>query len=217
MGRSSIASAVFVQTDAVLAIPVLTPLKPCYLSVATAPQTYVTESAAVGGQGFDPGSTVDIRLDGETVATVTVDASGVLAPQAVAAPVVTAGQHPFSVTVADHGTGAAEGTLTSLVSALAVRARPRTARPDRRVRFSGRGFTATTPVYAHYLRKGVLRRTVRLAAPTGPCGTFSVRRRQFPFRPALGAWTVQFDQAPTVSADGPLVRLSIAVRRRAKA
>ncbi len=51
-------------------------------------------------------------------------------------------------------------------------------------------------MFGHYARRGRLRRTVRLARPQGPCGTFSVRRRMIPVRrPALGLWTLQIDQA----------------------
>jgi hypothetical protein len=50
-------------------------------------------------------------------------------------------------------------------------------------------------VYAHYLRAGKPKRTVRLVRrPDGPCGTFDVNRRQFPFRPRVGTWIVQVDQ-----------------------
>ena len=66
------------------------------------------------------------------------------------------------------------------------------------MRFRGRGFTETccTPVYAHYVFAGKSQKTVRLGVPTGPCGLFSIKRKQFPFKnsPRRGVWTIQFDQ-----------------------
>ena len=43
---------------------------------------------------------------------------------------------------------------------------------------------------------GKSQKTVRLGVPTGPCGLFSVKRKQFPFKnsPRRGVWTIQFDQ-----------------------
>jgi hypothetical protein len=101
------------------------------------------------------------------------------------------------------------------VSALSVKLRPQRARPSQRVRFSGRGFTDRGGVFAHYLRRGRLIRTVRLAkGASGSCGTFSVHRRQFPFRAHQGTYLLQIDQHRRLTDDGPLVKLTIDVRRR---
>jgi hypothetical protein len=64
------------------------------------------------------------------------------------------------------------------------------------VRFRGRGFTGPGAVYGHYLNRGRVRKTVKLARhPGAPCGTFSVKRRQIPVRkPRLGQWLLQIDQ-----------------------
>ena len=83
------------------------------------------------------------------------------------------------------------------------------------MRFIGRGFTDGTSVYAHYVRKGRHRKTVRLGAAAGPCGRFDVKRRQIPFKPAVGRWTLQVDKQADYSAE-PLsvfVRLAITVSR----
>ena len=84
----------------------------------------------------------------------------------------------------------------SRVTNLAVTVRLRRAPPSRRVRFRGRGFMQTGPVYAHYLYGRKLQKTVRLAAGSNsPCGTFSVKRRQIPVENArTGSWMVQIDQ-----------------------
>ena len=51
--------------------------------------------------------------------------------------------------------------------------------------------------------------------PAGPCGTFSVKRRQFPFRPRTGRWLLQIDQqrAYAASPATTFVKLEIFVRR----
>jgi hypothetical protein len=101
------------------------------------------------------------------------------------------------------------------VARLALRVTPRRATPSTRVRFKGLGFTDRRPVYAHYVRRGEVRRTVRLAKRTGTCGGFSVRRRQFPFRPAVGRWTLQVDQqrAYAPRPGTPVLRLRVTVLR----
>lgn len=198
------------------AAPSLGALKPCYVSVRTAPKTFDTETVAVSGSGFSPNALIDIAVDGATVATgVQADGAGNLAPGTVKAPVVKSGQRAFTVTATAQGDAGQSASAGALVSELAVRVRPRRARPRRRIRFTGAGFTiAGLPVYAHYVLNGRLRETVRLAPrPTGPCGTFSVRRRQFPFTPRTGRWTVQFDQRQAFTDEPPLVGLLIDVKR----
>jgi hypothetical protein len=84
------------------------------------------------------------------------------------------------------------------------------------VRFRGRGFTAPRAVWAHYVYAGISRKSVRIGAPTGQCGQFSRRVRQFPFKhsPKVGTWTIQFDQQRRYSATTDvLVRLTVKVNR----
>ena len=196
--------------------PVLAPLKPCYVSVESAPDAYTTEGMAVSGTGFDPGERLQIMLDGATVVSgLTAAEDGTLAPQPLNAPVQPAGERAFAITLVREADGVVRATAGSRVTALGVKVRPKRARPRRRVRFKGRGFTYAAPVYAHYVRKGLLYRTVRLVdAPTGACGTFSVRRAQFPFSPSEGVWRIQIDQHTDLTADGPLVNLAVDVKRR---
>lgn len=201
------------------AAPALAPLKPCYVSVLRAPpDDYETEAVDVSGSGFTPGSKVDVRVDGVAAqAGVVVDAAGNLPAGAVSAPTVKSGERRFTVTAAEQGDAAQTASAGALVSNLSVTVKPRDARPRQRIRFRGRGFTnPDAAVYAHYVRKGAARprKTVRLARrPHGPCGTFSVRRRQFPFTPRTGSWTVQVDQHRAFTADGPLVNLLVLVNR----
>lgn len=200
--------------------PVLETNKPCFVSVQSAPGAYTTEPMSVSGTGFGAGGRLDLAVDGSTVLPgVTVAADGTLAAQTLSAPSIASGERRVAITATDP---AAPGTVVARtrtrVTALGVGVRPKRARPQQSVRFTGRGFTAEGAVYAHYVRKGKLRRTVRLAAkPKGACGRFSVRRPQFPFRPKQGVWRIQIDQdarADVLTTDGPLVNLSVDVKRR---
>ena len=72
-----------------------------------------------------------------------------------------------------------------------------------RVRFSAFGFgVATAPgaaqpeIFIHYVSpKGRLKKTISLGQGQGACGSIrsSKKLRLFPFRPANGRWTLQFD------------------------
>jgi hypothetical protein len=71
-------------------------------------------------------------------------------------------------------------------------------------------------VYAHYVFAGRSRKTVQIAYPQTPCGTFSARRKQFPFKnnPRVGVWTIQFDQNPHYDANAEVrVPMKIRVQR----
>lgn len=209
-------AALAVAAAPAAAQPVLAPLKPCYVSVNTAPKEYDTEFAAITGSGFTPNALVDVAVqDGERFAGVLVGPDGNLTPGEVRVPVAKTGSRPFTVTATEQNNPAQTVTVASRVTDLAVRVTPREARPSSRVRFSGQGFTdLTQPVYAHYSRGGKVRRTVQLVKrPTGPCGAFRVRRKQFPFRPATGGWTIQIDQRKRLADDPPYVQVEIDVRR----
>jgi hypothetical protein len=208
---------VLVAAIAALVLPqtaraaVLQPLKPCYVSV----DSETRESVTVAGSGFTPGALVDVSVDGKVEPQpATVRPDGTIRGS-VAAPVRRRGQRPFTLTVAERGRPANTVQATSLVTALAVRMVPQVARPSQRVRFVGRGFTADRPVLGHYVFGGELRKTVRFGRPHGPCGRFSVRRRQIPLRhPQRGRWTLQVDTQPMYSPTplGVSVRLAITVR-----
>lgn len=194
--------------------PTLAPLKACYVSAVSEEQES-SEAISLTGSGFTPGSTIEITLDGNAAGRVTAGSDGTLV-YGLSAPLQRRGQREFTVTATDASGAAA--TATSLVSALAAKVRPQRAKASQRVTFSGRGFTdPAAPVYAHYTLGGRNRKTVRLARPTGPCGTFTVRRRQFPMRrPASGRWTLRIDQDPSYRdmPVKPAVLIDATVRRR---
>jgi hypothetical protein len=113
----------------------------------------------------------------------------------VPAPFVASGSRTFKVTLTEDNNPANTVSATAKSTALGVTLTPREARPSQRIRFKGLGFTADRPVFAHYIYKGKVRKTVRMQRRPGECGSFSARRRQIPIdRPRLGVWTVQFDQ-----------------------
>ena len=111
----------------------------------------------------------------------------------------------------------AVGTVTFWISRFGVVAQPwmtggaeHRGEPRRRIVFHAVGWEAAggDTLYARYLRGarvtrdrvtgGVLARTVRLGALSGPCGDLTVTMREFPFRPvAAGDWTIDFSTSPT--------------------
>lgn len=195
--------------------PTLEPLRPCYDSVS--PDPGGTEAVELVGSGFTPGALVDIFRDAEILyPRVPVDAAGALPAGSLPAPYVARGRRSFTVTVTEQANPAQTVTMESLVTALDVEVTPRRATPATRVRFEGAGFTAPRPVYLHYVRAGRARETVRIVRrASGPCGEFEVRRRQFPFLPAVGRWQLQFDQRKRWRREpaGAFLRMRIDVQR----
>ena len=188
------------------------PIGACYRSV----DSETRETVPVKASGFTPGERVNVYLDGRVVQeNVTVLPEGEI-DGGVAAPYQASGERPFTLTVTQVGQPSNTASTSSRVAALALRLKPRRAAPGRRVRFIGRGFIDGTEVFAHYVRKGKLRKTVSLGAPQGPCGRVDVKRRQIPVkRPALGRWRLQVDNEETYSDEpaGVFMRLTITVTR----
>jgi hypothetical protein len=192
------------------AAPELDPFpKPCYV-VADEDQR---EFVPVVGRNFTPLQPVELYLD-DIQALDTPDATweGEL-NGSVPAPFVEAGQRVFTLRATEAGNLENSVTISGKVTRLSVRQIPRRAATSDRVRFEGRGFTEPGPVYAHYVYGGRSRKTVRIGMPTGDCGLFSVKRRQFPFKksPRVGVWTIQFDQQRRYSPKAR-VRLTLTVR-----
>jgi hypothetical protein len=182
------------------AAPALNPLKPCYVAVGVDKATgyYVTENVHLQGSGFTPNVPVDVAIDGATAAAgVQTDAAGAL-DTTVQAPFQAHGQRVFTLTATEPQNSAQTVSAQALVTRLEVVAKPKIAKPTQRIRFTGSGFTLNRGIYAHYVRRKKERQTVRLASrPDGACGTFSTRRKQFPFKPRKGIWHVQIDQQKT--------------------
>jgi hypothetical protein len=199
--------------------PALEGMKPCYV-VATESQR---ESVNVIGHNFTKFAYIDVFVD-DIQAEYAGDP-----PQAdlygnlngsVRAPFIDEGQRTFTLRATEHDNSASSATATSKVTRLSVEQTPASASTRERVRFRGRGFTdLTKPLYMHYVFGGKSRRTIQIGLPTGDCGTFSVRRKQFPFKksPKRGVWTIQFDQTPTYDPKAsPRVPLTIRVSKKIK-
>ena len=199
----------------------LTPLKPCYVSVTQRspgdPPGITLERLDLAGSGFTPGALVDVSVDGTIDRTIQADPAGNLPPQVMKSPYRPRGEGPFTLTAAEQGNPLNSVSLASRTTALGVRVRPSEAEPASRVRFNGRGFTQQHAVWAHYLFKGKVRKTVRLKRQIdNPCGRFAVRRRQIPVEgPQTGTWTLQIDQQRRYSRapDSVFVRMTIVVFR----
>jgi hypothetical protein len=164
-------------------------LEPCYVS--TGPTESERETVTIKGQDFAPRQTVEVLFDGAPMGSMLTGWVGEF-EISFPAPFQASGERPFTVTVRDPAT---QVTLTARVTNLGMTLTPRRASPRRRVRFRGRGFTDPAPVFAHYLYRGKERKTVQIAPSTGPCGTFSAKRRLIPVQePRRGRWTLQVDQ-----------------------
>jgi hypothetical protein len=180
------------------AAPIMAPLHACYATDGPAPEQ--RETISVLASGFTPAAHVDLSIDGQFQFSGRADVSGAAAAK-VPAPFQGIGQRPFTLTLQEQENTANVVTATSLVTNLSVTLRPKHARPSRKVRFSGRGFTQDKPVWGHYVFGGIVRKTIRLQRRAlQPCGIFHARRRQIPVRhPAVGVWTLQVDQQRTYS------------------
>lgn len=180
------------------AVPTIEPLRPCYVTAGTAanPQG---EPVTISAQGFSANAKVDLTVNGQPYpggAGLQVGDTGLLQLPGFPAPFVKSGSADFTVTLTEQGNPANTVSATAKSVALGVDIRPPSARPSQRIRFSGSGFTADKPVYAHYTKGGKQIKRVRLAGRTGECGTWSVKRPQFPMSdPAQGNWIIQFDQS----------------------
>jgi hypothetical protein len=198
------------------AVPAIAPLQPCYVTADTA-QGPQSEGVQITASGFTPNSTVDLTIDGAPVqdgSDLQVDEIGGLTLPAVPAPFVQEGTKPFTVTLTEDGNPANFASATAKSTALGVSVKPKSAKPSDKVRFKGLGFTKDKPIYAHYVHKGKLRKTVRLARKPRECGGFEVHRRQIPIRrPGLGSWIVQFDQSKRFRrpADGGIVYVRLRI------
>ena len=177
--------------------PAIAPLEPCYATVGT-PSDYDSDPVEISATGFTPNSQVDLTIDGSPVdggSGLQTDAAGNLPLPPIKAPFVSRGIRGFTVTLTERGNPANTVSATAKSTALGVSLSDHHAEVSQRVRFSGLGFIEPKPIYAHYVRKGRLRETVRMARRPGECGGFSVRRREFPFpRPKQGLWVIKFDQ-----------------------
>jgi hypothetical protein len=199
--------------------PALAPLKPCYVAAQDDQREYID----IVGSNFTPFKAVDIFIDSIPAepngAQPTTDYIGGLVGS-VKAPFIPEGQRTFQLRVSEQELTTNAVTVTSKVTRLSVVQSPPSATTNEAVRFRGRGFTdLTRTVFMHYVFAGKSKKTIQLDKPTGDCGLFSVKRRQFPFKksPQVGVWTIQFDQELIYNPKAsPRVPLTIKVRKAPK-
>jgi hypothetical protein len=197
---AAVAAALFfaLAVPAAAQMPVIEPLKPCYVTAGTAAKPR-GEGVGIRAAGFTPNSKVDLTVNGQPLdgsAGLQVGPTGQLTLDPFPAPFVRRGSEQFTVTLAEVGNPAHSVSATARSTRLTVDVKPERARPSQRIRFTGSGFTDAKPVFAHYTYRGKQVRRVRMARKTGDCGGWSVRKRQFPMDdPDQGRWTIQFDQS----------------------
>lgn len=170
----------------------------CYPGTDTAP-------VKVSADGFTPGETYTLLLNGGVTTSGTVDAGGAVNLEIDAPPPPDRGKRAYD---ADFKLEIRQGPLsasTAFRTALVFSDfNPGNGDPLKlRVRFSAFGFgVATAPgaqqpeIFVHYVSpKGKLKKTVSLGRGQGACGSIrsSAKLRLFPFKPANGRWTLQFD------------------------
>jgi hypothetical protein len=172
---------------------VMDPIKPCYVSDGDLPTQ--RETIHVHATGFTPAEPVTLTLDGVAVAHGLSDAFGGITAN-VPAPFQGQGEREFQLVIVEDQNQLNQDSANARVTNLRVKMRPKRARPSRRIRFVGRGFTNDAPVFGHYVYGGKVRKTVRFARRSKlPCGVFRAKRRQIPVkRPATGEWLLQVDQ-----------------------
>jgi hypothetical protein len=215
--------ALAVPTGAQAAVTIDQLSKPCYVTADTT-RGPEGEGIVVRAHGFAANSLVDIYFNGELAypgrQTDANGEIGVLSPLVVPAPFIKRGSADFTLTITEQTNPANTATVTGRHTALGVKVKPRRAEPSRRIRFSGAGFTADKPVYAHYVYGGKVRKTVKMSGDPNTCGEWKKRARQIPVsNPKTGLWIVQFDQLKKYREPGPgfpsvFVQLEISVTIR---
>jgi hypothetical protein len=170
-------------------------VKPCYRGMGVLnPDTGLLggEPIAVTGTGYTPNGAVTITANGRSIGSVLADPSGNIA--GTYRPAVNRGVQSRTLTATDQTNPALTASLPALrVSAVTVNLRPKGGRPNRRFRIGARGFVTGRRLYAHIVRGGRVRRTVRIGRLRGPCHKLSARKRLFGRNVRTGFYRIQFD------------------------
>lgn len=162
--------------------------KPCYR---------VGAPVAVSLSGMPPGQSIDVRVDDDVAAEVTIDAQGA-GSASVTAP---RGRPPRAIKLRAQDSLSILAESTFRVSVPVVGMSPTRAKPTSVVRYSLSGFPTRSTIYVHVARGGKELRTVSAGTPPSPCGVLNVRMAQLPLAlPAKGTYTVQFDQSRAYKA-----------------
>lgn len=159
----------------------------------------------ITGEGYTANTDYTLLLNGGVVGTGTTDAAGNVVKEIDAPPPPDRGKRAYD---ADYKLeirqGAATASTQFRTAVVFSDFNPGSGDPLKlRVRFSAFGFgVATAPgaaqpeIFVHYVGpKGKVKKTVSLGRGKGACGSIrsSKKLRLFPFKPANGKWTLQFD------------------------
>jgi len=158
--------------------------KPCYRS---------GETVRVTGSGFTAGATYTANVNGQRLpsGTGTVKPDGSFFGGFGAGRAQSINERSFTF-------GANDGTNSALatykLTPFGVVFSPSSGDPRTlRVTYRGYGFGPKERVYLHYVKGRREKTTVSLGPTRGDCGSFSVKKRLFPFSASRGDWTLQYD------------------------
>lgn len=195
------------------------------------------QDMVLAGDGYTPGVGVAMFFSASQRVLGTLDATADLAgnvAQTVAAPEIPKAMHGrrIAMTISandqskfDPATGAplaAPEDSAGFVTVELTRAdvvvplwqSRRRFRPGSTTTFDAYGFATDTGriLYAHYVLRRHLVKTVPLGTLTGDCGDVKVRMHSFPFRPASGLWKVTFDTTRAYAARNAYVRYTLVIK-----
>lgn len=204
-----------------MAAPTVRVDRPCYTA---------GEPIRIAGQGYSPNGQIGLHfaffgsVNTQATASATANPQGILST-ALAAPQVTSPRdlrERVTLTATDPQLGSAgspESTAQTnfLLSRflIAIPGWRRSFRPSGKSRLEARGFEGGgSTLYAHYIRKRKLRKTVKVGKLQGPCGDISKRIRNVPFDPEFGVYSVRFDTARRYPNNSDGITIKIRVRRQ---
>jgi hypothetical protein len=199
--------------------PLARPAAAVSAHVSVARRCYaVGQKVAISGRGFAASAPYDLSIDGVDFGQSLTNAQG-----GFRASVLPGGLAAGQTQIADQltatdGVRRVSTTFTVTRSTGALFGSGSGGAPERHVPFQVWDFAPTGPavdVYLHYLSPaGRATSTVRLGVTRGQCGALSTPPRAlFPFVPARGTWTLQFDTSRAYRAKpaGRSTRLRVAI------
>lgn len=181
----------------------------------------IGQTVTISGAGFAANRSYDVAIDGVDFGQGTTGPAGRFVTSLVAGGLSAGVIQSVDQLDATDGTSSADTTFTVTRRAgariLASSGDPHTLRAP----FAVWGFAldgAVHPVYLHYVSpSGRLRTTVRLGRTGGQCGyLLTPRRREFPFNPSPGTWTLQVDTVHRYSTHpaGPRAAIHVVIHKR---
>ncbi len=206
-GAATLAAAMGLPSPAQAAT--ITSTVPCVASLGIG----VAPTLRLAGTGFTPNAPVAIRTSSPSkpsprpLTTVTANPLGAFTTAVDPPPFNSEStlDQSFKLLAVDTANPATTASSTYRQVRFGFDARPSTGRPGRTVTYTARGFLpGGGPVYAHFRFGGKTRRSVRIGAPSSPCGIASRRMRLLPTKTRFGTWTIYMDQRPVFNKDTAL-------------